>query len=404
MAIWSVCLGQIVYFSLLEFSMEPIHNSMQNQGNNHLSISRNIDAHIDFAEKLVSKYKGKWHNAVYSELCGKLEKIKYKQEHGKLNISVVGDFSSGKSTFINALLRCNLLKEGVLQGTTTALTVLEYYPEYVLIVEDKYKRVKTHKYNTFKELSTDLHKFTTNRGAKDLNFVRVGLPASVLNSNIRIIDTPGINALEVWHEEVTRRAIKKYSDISIVVVDATQALPETFCTFITKNLSDILTKCVFLVTKYDKVEKDERTTILKFIDLKLQSSFNLSNAIILPYSSLNILKAFVSNIDKKLCNSELVQTSITSERILMLHASKIRSLVRTRKTMNYIYSVYNDILYHLKQLYDDLKNRPNNIRNMTYWRTEASIDYRTDGIKDDIKALVNKQNSIKLMLQLYARN
>lgn len=372
---------------------------MQNQYDSYSSISNKMDALINFAERLIHKYKSEWSSTVYDALCNQLENIKKKREYGKLNISIIGDFSSGKSTFINALLRCNLLKEGILQGTTTALTILEYYPKYALIVEDMYKRVKKYRYKTLKELSTDLHKFTTTEGAKYLNFVRVGLPASILNSNIRIIDTPGTDSLETWHEDVTRRAIKKYSDISIIAVDTTKSLSETFCTFIAENLSDVLSKCVFVATKYDKAKEDERATVLKFIDLKLQSNFNLSNSLILPYSSLSILKAFVINGNKKLRSSELVQTSIASERRLLLHTDKIRSLVRTRKTIKYVNSIYNDILYYLKQLYDDKSNRPNNIRNMTYWKSEAYVS-RQEDIRVDIKSLINLQNSLKFMSQL----
>lgn len=40
--------------------------------------------------------------------------------------------------------------------------------------------------------------------AKVLKAVRIGLPSSNLHSGIRIIDTPGTNATEKWHEEVTK--------------------------------------------------------------------------------------------------------------------------------------------------------------------------------------------------------
>ena len=67
-----------------------------------------------------------------------------------------------------------------------------------------------------KELRAKLSDVTTNpNSARNIKIVRVGLPSQLLADGIRIIDTPGTNSIESWHEEVTKNALKNLSDLSI---------------------------------------------------------------------------------------------------------------------------------------------------------------------------------------------
>ena len=70
---------------------------------NTLSELINIDEHINFAESILNKYS--WDAKVKQKLSGQLSRIKSKKDDEHLNISIVGEFSSGKSTFINALIK-----------------------------------------------------------------------------------------------------------------------------------------------------------------------------------------------------------------------------------------------------------------------------------------------------------
>ncbi len=64
-------------------------------------------------------------DAARSELRQLLERIRQRQNDPNLYLAVIGEFSSGKSTFINALLRDDLLKTSALVTTATA-TALRY--------------------------------------------------------------------------------------------------------------------------------------------------------------------------------------------------------------------------------------------------------------------------------------
>ncbi|MEA5577834.1 dynamin family protein [Anabaena sp. UHCC 0451] len=74
-----------------------------------------IDQHIRFLEKILQKPSIT--NTVRQELSHQLQRIKKRRADPNLYLAIIGEFSSGKSTFINALLRDDLLKTSALVAT-----------------------------------------------------------------------------------------------------------------------------------------------------------------------------------------------------------------------------------------------------------------------------------------------
>ena len=92
-----------------------------------------IDEHISYISTLINQ---KIKNVEKKRaLIEELNRIIEKNNDKLLNMSVIGDFSTGKSTFINALLRKKILKSHSLQGTTTANAVIEYGERYSITVK-----------------------------------------------------------------------------------------------------------------------------------------------------------------------------------------------------------------------------------------------------------------------------
>ena len=330
-----------------------------------------VGQYIDFAQHLIDKYRDKLHGAALFDK--QLAVIQEKQNDTKLNISVIGEFSTGKSTFINALLRCNLLEECSLQGTTQAVTVLEYAPDYSIEVEyndqdevpleppcpptEYYPRwliklpCPPHKYDSFEQFKKAVAEYAATADAKDIETVSATLPAEILNSGVRILDTPGTNSEQAWHSEATIRALHDISDLSVIVVDATKPMPATFIDFIKEHLSDILNRCVFLLTKYDRIEEKDRKRLFQFMNAKLKASFGLENAELLPFSSSEILKAFVDNTSSR--DSEIVKLSLESEKSLITFAAKQRGAAQAQKLLSLIGNVYGELSESMSTLSND---------------------------------------------------
>ena len=113
---------------------------------------------------------------------------------------VVGEFNSGKSAFINALLGQKLLKEGV-TPTTTQINVLRYGATEERRVENE-----------------NLHTLTA--------------PVPLLEE-LNIVDTPGTNAIIRQHEAITQQFVPR-SDLVLFVTSADRPFTESERAFLEK--------------------------------------------------------------------------------------------------------------------------------------------------------------------------
>jgi small GTP-binding protein len=135
---------------------------------------------------------------------------------------VAGEFNSGKSTFINALLGTPLLEEGV-TPTTTRIHVL-----------------------TFGEVAR--------HEVDDEGIQRVEAPVELLRQ-VQIVDTPGTNALDREHEAITQRYIPR-SDLVLFVTSADRAFTESERAFI-EHIRRWGKKLVFVMNKTDILRSAE---------------------------------------------------------------------------------------------------------------------------------------------------
>lgn len=314
-----------------------------------------IDEHLKFAKSLLETYKFEDANRIKLEEA--LKEISDKQKDYKLNLSVIGEFSTGKSTFINALLRKDLMASQYLQGTTVTATAIEYSENYTVTLKFNDGYEKKYNFDDFEALKSMLYQINENsEEAKALHSVCVGLPSKGFLENIRVIDTPGTNVEHLWHEDVTVRALEEMSDVSVVLIDATQVLPESLIRFVRNNLEPVLSQCVFVVTKIDCVRKAERKGILKFVEIKLQQEFEIEEPVVIPYDSLDILlKHGFRDVDKPdlEADCELVEMSYASEKIMFDRMTEQRSISMQKKIHSLISGMYESISENMRKISSD---------------------------------------------------
>ncbi len=320
-------------------------------------INSELGGHITFASDIISQYK--WSDEMRQELQQQLNEIRVKQCDHALNISVIGEFSSGKSTFINALLRMELLEAGVLQGTTVASTIIEYAEEYSFSIRYLSGEENTVCAGSFQELKTRLSTIVAeNEDARAYAAVVVRLPSPSLRDNsFRIIDTPGLDATVQWHETATRRTLQDFSDLSIILVDAVRPLPESLCDFITEHLETIVEQCVFVVTRLDLIPPRERKMLLRYVAQTAQVRFGLASPLVLPYSSVEVLNHFLPgsyDVTKYIPEPEV---SLASEERIMEHTDRQRALVQARKLLALTDRIYHDISRQMEELTSNYQQR-----------------------------------------------
>lgn len=136
---------------------------------------------------------------------------------------VVGEFNSGKSAVINALLGQPLLEEGV-TPTTTQVHVLKYGAEMTREPTEEYVLALT-------------------------------LPVDFLNE-INIVDTPGTNAIIRRHEEITQDFVPR-SDLVLFVTSADRPFTESERTFM-ERIRSWGKKVVVIVNKVDILDNENQ--------------------------------------------------------------------------------------------------------------------------------------------------
>ena len=321
---------------------------------NNLKEIADIDNHIDFLNRLLKKHD--WNNTIKQNVIKDLSFIEKKKKDKNLNLSVIGEFSSGKSTFINALLRDNLLEADIIQGTTVASTVIRYAPKHAIIIN--YKNGKQSRFVpedtsnfSMRQMREYVKELTTNeKNAKSIKEVIIEHPSVALKEGITIIDTPGTNSTERWHEDVTRTAIRDVSDVSIILTSAVQPLPDSLNDFVQQNLGDVLSRCVFVVTKMDLLRQKERDRQIEYVKQKITNTFGITSPQVFPYTPLFVL----GEIDQTVKNSyhygkddygDLIQQSYQTETKIYEELMEQRVIIQVQKLL----SVMNNIFTYLSE-------------------------------------------------------
>lgn len=313
----------------------------------NISEMADIDSHIVFATTLMGKYD--WEEATKHRLEKQVSAIVDKQNDNLLNISVIGEFSTGKSSFINALVGYELLAVNVIQGTTVAITIIEYSKQFSITLTDFSGKSLKIIFKSIDSLRQQLHIYTTDAAyAKKIDYVTVTLPSDILKNGYRIIDTPGTNSLELWHEEVTCRAIKELSDLSIILTDSTQPMPATLVSFLDNTLGDSVESCAFVANKIDRIGDKERDGIIKFIGKKICQSFDIENPMVLPFSSVALTNSFAKETVSVDSGSFLLTTS-SLERLLS-YTAKQRLRAQAQKILHLVDDIYSTLDNNIKSI------------------------------------------------------
>lgn len=313
----------------------------------NISEMADIDSHIVFATTLMGKYD--WEEATKHRLEKQVSAIVDKQNDNLLNISVIGEFSTGKSSFINALVGYELLAVNVIQGTTVAITIIEYSEQFSITLTDFSGKSLKIIFKSIDSLRQQLHIYTTDAAyAKKIDYVTVTLPSDILKNGYRIIDTPGTNSLELWHEEVTCRAIKELSDLSIILTDSTQPMPATLVSFLDNTLGDSVESCAFVANNIDRIGDKERDGIIKFIGKKICQSFDIENPMVLPFSSVALTNSFAKETVSVDSGSFLLTTS-SLERLLS-YTAKQRLRAQAQKILHLVDDIYSTLDNNIKSI------------------------------------------------------
>ena len=192
-----------------------------------------------------------------------------KLENMRFQVAVVGEFKRGKTSFINALLRKNILPADVVPATATINRVTYgNAPSSYIFWKDGRPAEKV----GIDQLADYITKITDQAAmqARNIKEAVVHYPCRFCENNVDLIDTPGMNDDEAMNN-VTIRQLSDI-DLAIVTLDPGMPVSQTEARFIARLVeSSQIYQIVFVVSKMDTVFAVHRQRLLKLLENRLQT-------------------------------------------------------------------------------------------------------------------------------------
>lgn len=173
-----------------------------------------------------------------------------------MEVAIVGQFSSGKSTFLNALLAKDILPTGI-TPVTSKVNYINYGKSYRLKVT--YNN-GAHEYHALEEIAS----FTDQRHAlKDVKYLTLYAPMEILKE-LSFVDTPGLNSQSVSDTQVTKKILRDVDGI-IWLTLFDNAGKESETKILNEYLDSFEGKALCVVNQKDKFSHEQISTTMNYL-------------------------------------------------------------------------------------------------------------------------------------------
>ncbi len=181
-------------------------------------------------------------------------------KNGTFSIVVVGQFSAGKSTFLNALMGEKYLPSFATETTATInfLHSINESPTKKPLIKVNYKD------GTIEQCEDvtleNIEKYVSTKGdevAKRILSVELFLDSEYLNDGVSLVDSPGLNGILEGHEQITNEQIDR-SHAAIFMFNAKQPGSKSDFEKL-KMLTDKCNSVLIILNQKDLVKKEEQS-------------------------------------------------------------------------------------------------------------------------------------------------
>lgn len=191
-------------------------------------------------------------------------------------IVVVGEFSRGKSTFLNAMMGKRILPART-APTTTIINDIVYgeQPRYLLhyrgsesekeISEEEFREIKAVQEDDCEEYRQETTKLA------DIAYAKICVPLEICHDGIELIDTPGTNDLDQMCEAITYNFIPQ-ADAAIFLLSAEQPLTQSELDFVREHiLKNDISKIFFVINFKDRIDSTaDQAKVQEFVRTQLK--------------------------------------------------------------------------------------------------------------------------------------
>jgi GTPase Era involved in 16S rRNA processing len=206
-----------------------------------------------------------------------------KLESERFHLVVLGEFNHGKSTFVNALLGSEILPTGI-TPTTASINHVVWSANptarvMLLTGESKYLE------------PSQLKDWVTVAGgrAAEVSYVELGYPSPLVENNVVLVDTPGVNDLNEQRAEVTYGYVPR-ADAVVFLLDAGQALKDSEREFLrSRVLESARDRMIFVLGKMDMLSTDEKVAVTDYVKKNLAAM--MPDPVLFPLSARDWAKS-----------------------------------------------------------------------------------------------------------------
>ncbi|MGA1933716.1 dynamin family protein [Arcobacter sp. YIC-464] len=295
-----------------------------------------------------------------------------------MEVAITGQFSAGKSTFLNALLSRNILPTGI-TPVTSKVNFINYGEEY---------KLKITYYSGANEYAPieAIADFTDQRQdeMQDIKYLTLYAPMDILKE-ISFVDTPGLNSQSQSDTDTTRRVLRDVGGIIwLTLID--NAGKKSEADILDEYMSHFKDKTLCVLNQKDKFSQEQIETTTNYVKEKFSKYFAQvtpisakmaldsrahQKSVLIENSVDRVLKQFKSELNENLdCTS------------LEFFRQKYDEFQKEIKEIK-----YQDITSNMKLLHDsNIQEVLDFIENTIRPKAQESKEY---AIKKDLKGICN---------------
>jgi GTP-binding protein EngB required for normal cell division len=244
------------------------------------------------------------HAAVYRSkndaLDREISELTKKLAEDRFYLTVVGQFSRGKSTLMNAVLGKDYLPSGIVP-VTSAITAVSYGSRERVVL-----RVAGS--NLTSEIGIrELADFVTERmnpgNRNRIEMAEVQVPVEILQQGFFFVDTPGLGSA-VRENTATTLNFLPSADAIVFVTSCDAPLTAGELDYL-RQCRSAVRELFLVVNKMDLVSGTDRERVIAFVKTKAQEELGDANVRIYAVSARNALEARINSDAAKLAESGL---------------------------------------------------------------------------------------------------
>ena len=253
-----------------------------------------------------------------------------------IDIVVLGQFKSGKSSLINSIIKENLLPVGVIP-VTSIITRLQYAEEKKAIVKFLDKTVKE---INIDEVENFITESKNPENVKNIEVVDLFLPQLYNFKNLRIVDTPGIGSFFKNNSETTLQWLPEIG-LALVTLSVERPLSEEDVILL-KNVARYAANTKIILTKTDLISNPQLNEIECYVKDSLlhaglfisKQDDKLHNQLKNEQKVIEILPCSIIKNAEENCNSLIEKVFVPikekfSENFQKIFNYKINSLIQS---------------------------------------------------------------------------